>query len=92
MDKLAKAQRIRKKAPVSALHAKITSSRKDQVRKHSAALFEEDGTSFVGNVNASALAEKDTEFPLDAGWSAFRITPQYSAIMPVCGKRPLVTV
>ena len=75
---LAKTQRVRQKARVRALHARIKNSRKDQLHKLSTALVEEYGAIFIGNVNASALAKtRMAKSVLDAGWSALRTTLQY---------------
>jgi putative transposase len=63
-----------------ALHAKIKHARKDQLHKLSAALVEEYGAIFIGNVNASALAKtRMAKSVLDAGWSAFQDMLQYKS-------------
>ena len=72
-EQLAVAQRAHKKDRVKAIHAKIASRRKDFHHKLSTKLSNSYGAIFVGNVNASALAQTNrAESVLDAGWSAFR--------------------
>jgi len=65
---LAVAQRANKKQRVKALHAKIANRRKDFHHQLSTALVRRYGAIFVGNVNASALAQtRMAKFVLDAG-------------------------
>jgi transposase len=74
---LAVAQRANKKQRVKALHAKIANRRKDFHHQLSTALVRRYGAIFVGNVNASALAQtRMAKFVLDAG-AQFRTMLQY---------------
>ena len=54
--KLATAQRANKKDRVKAIHARIANRRKDFHHKLSTKLVQGYGAIFIGNVNASALA------------------------------------
>ena len=53
-------------------------SRSDQLHKLPTTLIEVPGAIFIGNANASALANKQTsKSAWDAGWSALRTLLQY---------------
>ena len=61
-----------------ALHAKVANRRKDHLHKRSTELVRKNQAVFVGNVDASALAQ--TGMPksvLDAGWGSLRTMPHY---------------
>ena len=77
-DKLAAAQRAGKTDRTRAIHAKIRNRRADHLHKLSHALVRNHGAIFVGNANASSLAQTPfAKSVLDAGWSAFRTQLRY---------------
>jgi len=77
---IATAQRANKKDRVRALHAKIAHRRKDFLHKLSTRQVRDNAALFVGDVDASALAQtRMAKSVLDAGWSAYRTMLQYKS-------------
>lgn len=80
-DRLAKAQRARKKKQIKNLHAKAANQRADLLHKESLRIVQEHGAIFVGNVNPSAVAKTSMgKSSLDAGWSTLKRNLEYKAI------------
>jgi len=80
-ERLAKAQRARKKRLVRHIHVKINNIRKDFNHKATTNIVNKYGTIFVGNVSPSKL--KQTRFARsvsDAGWFNFKSMLAYKAI------------
>ena len=77
-EKLAIAQRAKKKDRARAIHAKIKNQRKDMLHKFSTKLVKENAAIFVGNVSSSKLIKtKMAKSTLDAGWSMFKTILKY---------------
>jgi putative transposase len=77
-DRIAVAQRAGKKARVRALHAKAAHRRRDHLHKLSSGQAREHCAIFVGNVDASALAQTGmAKSVLDSGWSTYRTMLRY---------------
>ena len=79
-DKLAMAQRAKKKKRVTALHTKIKNVRKDWAHKETTKLVNEFDTIIVGNVSSKKLMKtRMAKSVLDAGWGQFKSMLEYKS-------------
>jgi putative transposase len=80
-DKLAKAQRARKKRQVTAIHAKIANKRKDWAHKTSTAIARKYQQIFVGDVSSTRMIKRGfAKSTHDAGWYMLKTMLAYKAI------------
>lgn len=80
-DKLAMAQRAKKKKRVTSIHTKIKNARKDWNHKATTQLVNNFGTIYVGDVSPSKLKKtRMAKSVSDAGWADFKSMLAYKAI------------
>ena len=79
-EKLAKAQRARKKKQIKNIHAKIKHQRADAIHKFTHQLVNENNLIVVGNVSSQALAKTNmAKSVLDAGWYMLKTQLDYKS-------------
>jgi len=80
-DKLAKAQRARKKKQVTNIHRKIKNIRKDSIHKETTRLVKEYDLIVVGNVSSKKLVKtKMAKSTLDNSWGTYKSFLAYKTI------------
>ena len=80
-EKIATAQRAKKKRQVKSLHAKVASQRKDYLHKASSKISKEHGLIVIGDVSSSKLAKTwMAKSVLDAGWADLKNMLSYKSM------------
>jgi len=79
-ERLACAQRAKKKKRIRAIHAKIANQRKDAQHKFSRELVNKNAAIFVGSVATAAMIKtKMAKSTLDAGWASLKTMLEYKS-------------
>lgn len=80
-EKLAKAQRARKKQLARRIHGKVANQRRDFLHKVTTNIVRRHDAIYVGNVSSSKLAKtRMAKSVLDAGWSSLRNMLAYKSV------------